>query len=90
MVAGAAQSLAALPKKAIAAIGQWAAQRKAYEELMSLDDRQLRDMGLSRSEIPAVVAGNLMPDSFPNEVAPLAGETANANERPQAKLRRVA
>jgi len=32
-------------------------QRRAMEELASLDDQMLRDIGLSRSEIPAAVAG---------------------------------
>jgi uncharacterized protein YjiS (DUF1127 family) len=32
-------------------------QRRAIEELSSLDDQMLRDIGLSRSEIPAAVAG---------------------------------
>lgn len=32
-------------------------QRRAVEELNALDDQMLRDIGLSRSEIPAAVAG---------------------------------
>ena len=34
-----------------------AEQRRAMEELNALDDQMLRDIGLSRSEIPAAVAG---------------------------------
>lgn len=33
------------------------AQRRAIDELYSLDDQMLRDIGLSRSQIPAAVAG---------------------------------
>jgi uncharacterized protein YjiS (DUF1127 family) len=32
-------------------------RRRAYEELMALDDRALADIGLHRSQIPALVAG---------------------------------
>src|SRR5882672_4602685 len=32
-----------------------ARQRRAYHNLMALDDRMLRDIGLTRQEIPAVV-----------------------------------
>ena len=32
-------------------------QRRAMEELNALDDQMLRDIGLSRSQIPAAVAG---------------------------------
>lgn len=34
------------------------AARRTYEELSRLSDRELADMGLTRSNIPAVVAGN--------------------------------
>lgn len=32
-------------------------QRVAYDELMSLDDRSLADIGINRSDIPAIVEG---------------------------------
>jgi uncharacterized protein YjiS (DUF1127 family) len=31
--------------------------RRAYEELMALDDRSLADIGIHRSQIPAMVEG---------------------------------
>lgn len=34
----------------------WRNRRAAYRELMSLDDRMLQDIGMSRGDIPAVVA----------------------------------
>ncbi|WP_341703498.1 DUF1127 domain-containing protein [Ferrovibrio sp.] len=37
--------------------GTYLAQRRAIDELSALDDQMLRDIGLSRSEIPAAVAG---------------------------------
>jgi uncharacterized protein YjiS (DUF1127 family) len=35
----------------------WREKRIAYRELMALDERMLRDIGLSRGDIPAVIAG---------------------------------
>ncbi|BBK44243.1 hypothetical protein STVA_42630 [Allostella vacuolata] len=83
----------AAPRKIGAALRTWSTQRQAYDELMALDDRQLRDMGLARSEIPAVVAGTFAPDSFRVEALPAvdgAAAGANTNERKPADLRRVA
>jgi uncharacterized protein YjiS (DUF1127 family) len=34
---------------------RWARRRRAYQNLMALDDRILRDIGLTRDEIPALV-----------------------------------
>ena len=39
------------------AMAQHRQQRRAYHELMSLDDRSLADIGLHRSQIPALVEG---------------------------------
>lgn len=35
----------------------WRDRRRAYDELMALDDYQLADIGIRRSEIPAIVEG---------------------------------
>jgi len=40
----------------VAAYRGWARRRKAAAELNRLDDRMLSDIGISRSEIPSVVA----------------------------------
>jgi uncharacterized protein YjiS (DUF1127 family) len=39
------------------AIARWRQRQRAYGELMSLDDRSLADIGIRRSEIPAIVEG---------------------------------
>jgi uncharacterized protein YjiS (DUF1127 family) len=36
---------------------EWRHRQQAYAELMALDDRSLADIGLRRSEIPAIVEG---------------------------------
>ena len=33
-------------------------KRRAYTDLMNLDDRMLRDIGLSRSDLHLMMAGN--------------------------------
>ena len=35
----------------------WRARQRAYGELMALDDRSLADIGVHRSQIPAIVEG---------------------------------
>ena len=39
------------------AFATWQRRQRAYGELMALDDRSLADIGIRRSEIPAVVEG---------------------------------
>jgi uncharacterized protein YjiS (DUF1127 family) len=35
----------------------WRKRQRAYDELMALDDHALADIGIHRSEIPAIVGG---------------------------------
>ena len=39
------------------AFSDWRRRQKAYAELMALDDRSLADIGLHRTQIPALVEG---------------------------------
>jgi len=39
------------------AFSEWRNRQRAYAELMALDDRSLADIGIRRSEIPAIVEG---------------------------------
>ena len=40
------------------AFSEWRRRQQAYAELMALDDRSLADIGIRRSEIPAIVEGH--------------------------------
>jgi uncharacterized protein YjiS (DUF1127 family) len=40
------------------AVAGWRRKQQAYAELMALDDRSLADIGIHRSEIPAIVEGH--------------------------------
>jgi uncharacterized protein YjiS (DUF1127 family) len=40
-----------------AALADRRQRRRAYEELMALDDRSLADIGIHRSQIPSLVEG---------------------------------
>ncbi|HTZ37691.1 MAG TPA: DUF1127 domain-containing protein [Stellaceae bacterium] len=40
------------------ALTDWRRRQQAYAELMALDDRSLADIGIRRSEIPAIVEGH--------------------------------
>lgn len=77
-------------RSATESLARWGRQRRAYDELMALDDRQLRDMGLSRSDIAAVVTGTHMPETAEPKPIAITGASANANERPAPAIRRVA
>ena len=50
-------SLINLFASARSALAQRRQRQRAYDELMSLDDRSLADIGIHRSQIPALVAG---------------------------------
>jgi uncharacterized protein YjiS (DUF1127 family) len=39
------------------AYSDWRRRQAAYDELSALDDRSLADIGIHRSEIPAIVEG---------------------------------
>jgi uncharacterized protein YjiS (DUF1127 family) len=43
------------------AFAEWRRRQQAYAELMALDDRSLADIGIHRSEIPAIVEGHRAP-----------------------------
>jgi uncharacterized protein YjiS (DUF1127 family) len=40
------------------AFAEWRRRQQAYAELMALDDRSLADIGIHRSEIPALIEGH--------------------------------
>ncbi len=53
------------------ALARWRRRQRAYDELMALDDRSLADIGIHRSQIPALVAGvrpAVGPESEPDAI----------------------
>jgi uncharacterized protein YjiS (DUF1127 family) len=57
MVEASAMFIVSLIAAARHAVAEWRRKQQAYSELMSLDDRSLADIGVRRSEIPAIVEG---------------------------------
>jgi uncharacterized protein YjiS (DUF1127 family) len=49
--------LAAAPKRLLTALVTWRAQQAALAHLKSMSDRELKDIGLSRSQIECAVMG---------------------------------
>jgi uncharacterized protein YjiS (DUF1127 family) len=49
--------LAAAPKRLLTALVAWRAQQAALAHLQSMSDRELKDIGLSRSQIECAVMG---------------------------------
>ncbi len=56
-IANGLASLASLGFKAVRAYEDWRLRQAAKAELLSLDDRQLADMGLTRCDIESVLEG---------------------------------
>ncbi len=56
--------------------------RRAYIELMALDDRQLADIGLRRSEIEQALAAPQL-RLEPASTGPRSAEPVNSNDRPR-------
>jgi uncharacterized protein YjiS (DUF1127 family) len=56
-------------------------RRRAFDELMALDDRALADIGIHRSQIPALVAGVTPAAGADAEAAPAVGPVFNCSPR---------
>lgn len=70
--------------KLYAPIKNWAIERATRDELMSLDDRTLADIGLTRGDIPQVAAGLWVPENRLAQVsAAKPAQPSNVNNRPQ-------
>ncbi len=50
-----------------AALSEWRRKQQAYAELSALDDRSLADIGINRSQIPAIVEGFREPSREPRD-----------------------
>ena len=66
-------------QRMLAGFAGWMQRRRAEAELRSLTDRELADIGLTRSEIPFVLAGQV-PARGPEARTPVATPAA-ANDR---------
>lgn len=69
----AARAIAAPVRKAAAYIAELHRTHVTFSELSALSDRELRDIGLIRSDIPAAAAGHF---TRPTELAPTAAVPA--------------
>jgi uncharacterized protein YjiS (DUF1127 family) len=49
------------------ALSDWRRKQQAYAELSALDDRSLADIGINRSQIPAIVEGFHETSRNPND-----------------------
>ncbi len=66
-------------------LNSWRAEQKAIDELYGLDDAMLRDIGLTRSQIPAAVAGSIYrPALASNENATVTAEVVRLVPRQAA------
>jgi uncharacterized protein YjiS (DUF1127 family) len=53
-------------------------QRRAYDELMALDDRALADIGIHRSQIPSLVEGVAAPVTAQSDPDPVVASAFGA------------
>ena len=79
-------SIVSASKAAFSALAEWRRREIARAELESLDDRTLADIGVSRAEIPFVIAGRLRraEPAFGQAAAPTFAANANAAARTAA------
>ena len=67
-------SLVNLVVAARTAFRSWRRRQRAYHELLALDDRSLADIGIHRTQIPAVVEG--VHEFVELDIAPFAAPAA--------------
>lgn len=85
-----ADAFAQLGKKLAQGLRHWRAAQKrraAASQLLAMDDRLLRDIGLTRAEVPLVVCGlasGEVPDVFANAHVMARNTQANENSRNHA------
>lgn len=72
-------SLVNLAVSARTAFRNWRRRQRAYHELLALDDRSLADIGIHRTQIPAVVEG--VHEFVHLDIAPFAARTATLAPR---------
>jgi uncharacterized protein YjiS (DUF1127 family) len=51
------ETIAAAVSAVVRPLSAWWARTQVHDELMSMDDRMLADIGISRADVPAVAAG---------------------------------
>lgn len=84
VVAGLVGFVGKVAAKLYAPLKNWAIERATRDELMSLDDRTLADIGLTRGDIPQVAAGLWVPENRLAQVrAAKPAHASNVNNRPQ-------
>ena len=72
-------SLLTLVIAAASAWSGWQQRRRDYGELMALDDRLLADIGLRRTDVPAIFHERVRRESVDTQVAAMALSTLQAS-----------
>ena len=49
-------------QRMVSGFAAWMQRRRAEAELLSLTDRELADIGITRSDIPAILSGRMQPE----------------------------
>ena len=62
-----ASGAAGWPRQVMSGVSHWLERRRTIHELAGLDDRMLRDIGLARGEVRAVVDGMMSVDELVTE-----------------------
>ena len=60
-------SVGLLSRYILKPLADWRTRQRAMDELMSLDDHTLKDIGIARCEVLGIVAGNVVPRRAANE-----------------------
>ncbi len=83
VITGIAAAVRAVFNPLYSRVKNWAAEQATRDELMTLDERTLADIGLTRGDIPRVAAGLWVPENRLAQVRAATPKAPSNLNRPQ-------
>ncbi|MFO1352437.1 MAG: DUF1127 domain-containing protein [Gammaproteobacteria bacterium] len=83
------RALSRVGEHLLTTLQRWREHRSTYQMLMALDDHILKDIGIGRSEIPAIASGLWIPDHQRHGAGGLQALHPAANDAASEQARRA-